>query len=257
MRITTENTFHITEQPKEFCPLIDEIIEKINKQKEDAFVNTDMFQDNLSVDDEILNFPYIETPYKFIDKLESESNKVLTWANGWIKLFEMAMEKETDPNIKKQLNDLYVDFDEVYEKAKKDFSNYLKIFENGISDLETSEYNHNSLVDAYNSTCYEHSHIDSDIVDKINEQYEELTTIYKNILEESNVCINALEGIRETVADFRMFTNSKIKMNAKVQLTRIEDDVWISYMNWNMGENERKNYFDLVEDSSKLGLRII
>lgn len=257
MRITTESTFHITEQPKAFCPMIDGFIEKIKDAKEEAEANLDVLRQNLEIDDEVLNLKPFSLPNQPFDKIEQESDALLSWSNGWLELFKQSVEKETDPNIVEQLNDVVENAENAILNFKSLFSDFKNAFEPAFDQLLNHEHFHEKIVDDYNYGVSDALRVDQETYETVNKQFELLEPLFKNIEKEVEDIFKSFEIIREAASDLRLFVNEKLKVHTKVQLTRINDEVWFGYMDWHMGANEKQRYLDLVQDTTELGFRII
>lgn len=255
MKPTTEEVLNIQKQPDNFCTYIDPILDLLKDFTKEAESNIKDLDNQRGIGDPILLLDKIYLPSNPCDTFDILIDEMEKWATGWLELFEKSIGAEKDLDYKKELNDLCYDFSESIRIFSKEAADSYAQMEKAFNELDVSENYYNGYVNNYNE-------IDDEEVTEENEPcvdgaYEDLVSEFKDIDSAFDKYSNSIEELRSLACSCRSMVNDKLKTHTKIQLTRIENEEWIDYMNWFLTEVEMKNWKVQVQDCKELGLSIV
>lgn len=235
-RPTSENIFELTNQPSEFCDILDPIL---NPMIEIKIVLDNLYELEMN-NDNIQDFDLSLVTEKNFDLsvFSIKSKEMKEWFIGWLRLFKENVKKEQNIFLKNELECDIV----FYQSIIDNFEHTSDFF---IQHL-TTEF------ESYNNNVKELK----EAIKNYLAPEEEKNIIYSSSFSvecydciESIVKINTMiEMLREKASITRQCGNKDLKIRSKIQMYRANDSVFKNYLSeysvYEQDDFKRKSYLD-------------
>lgn len=254
MRPTSEDLFHLQEQPSNFCDSIDPTLRNVKAIYEKIHENIRSAEQCRSVGDSllILDESYIPSSTCDFDDYDKLIRDMEQWAKGWLDILKNSIDKNTLNDAHKMfLENLVWDFDsEINAFTEGAYKSYAKM-ETAFNQIEVAESYYNNYIGDYNEISKDDNYVTEENENNIDNIIDDLVNELSDIESAYSDFDFAIEDLRGFASHIRGVVNDQLKIEAKKQLIFVEDENWYGFMVSWLQDHEIKNLNTQLEQTKK------